>query len=89
MVDLGTFGGTNSFGYDVNSNGAVVGTAQNAAGESRAFIYTNGVLTDLNVLLSPSDGWVLQNATAINDQGMVVGWGMNSGIRRAYLLRTQ
>ena len=89
MVDLGTLGVADSFAFDVNSNGVVVGSALNTAGEPRAFVYSNGVMTDLNTLLSAGDGWVLQRASGINDQGQVVGWGINNGVRRAFLLNTQ
>ena len=89
MTDLNTLGGASSAAYDINSNGVIVGSADNASGVRRAFVYSNGVMTDLNTLLSASDGWVLEFATGINDQGQVVGWGTNNGQRRAFLLNTQ
>jgi probable HAF family extracellular repeat protein len=44
-------------------------------------------MTDLNALISPSSGWTLQIATAINDSGQIVGHGLNSaGQQDAFLL---
>jgi uncharacterized membrane protein len=62
----------------------------------RAFLWQNGVLTNLNTLISPSSGWVLLSATGINDRGQITGYGLKdaatgsqpspSYVLRAYLL---
>ena len=49
---------------DINANGVVVGTANNADGEPTAFIWENGVMRDLG--LGP-----YSEAVAINDRGQV------------------
>lgn len=52
-----------------------------------AFLYSNGSMQDLNSLISPSSGWTLQFAEAINDGGQIVGYGINpSGQTDAFLL---
>jgi probable HAF family extracellular repeat protein len=66
LTDLGVVGIWNS--YDVNEAGQVVGTSVNAAGQSRAFLWDDGVLTDLGTLGGDSS-W----AGGLNDAGQVVG----------------
>jgi probable HAF family extracellular repeat protein len=41
---------------------------------------------DLNTLINPSFGWVLQQAFAINDDGQVTGFGTIDGQTHAFLL---
>lgn len=87
-TDLGTLGGTNSVAYDINSVGEVVGSAQVAGGAFRAFIYDQAsrTMADLNVLTAGS-GWTLVEARDINDNGKIVGYGINpSGFAHAFLL---
>ena len=46
-------------------------------------------MTDLNALLPPSSGWTLVQASAINNHGMIVGYGYNpAGQMHAFLLDT-
>lgn len=86
MLDLGTFGGTYSGAYGINSSGLVVGAA-NLPGdaESHAFIY-NGTMQDLNSLLPPGSGWVLEEAAAINDIGQITGHGSINGEHHGFLM---
>ena len=89
MTDLGTLAAYyNSDALGVNANGQAVGLAYNYADIfSSAFLYTNGTLTDLNTLIDPSSGWNLEAASAINDNGWIVGDGVNlSGQEDAFLL---
>jgi probable HAF family extracellular repeat protein len=79
-VDLGTLGGTLSAGYGIDDSGDVVGysyTANNAA--SHAFLYSNGVMMDLNNLLSVASGWTITAAYGFNDLGDIVGVGTLNG----------
>ncbi|MGH2401672.1 MAG: hypothetical protein ACRDE6_03080 [Candidatus Limnocylindria bacterium] len=69
----------------VNGPGQVVGTLFTPAGES-AFIYEDGVVTDLNQLLPAGSGWQLAAAIDINDAGQIVGQGMHDGEGRGFLL---
>jgi probable HAF family extracellular repeat protein len=90
MSDIGTLGGLKGQANGINDAGQVVGTAYTQApndGTGRAFLYSGAVLTDLNSLVSPTSGWTLEDATAINDNGQIVGYGINSGGQRdAFLL---
>lgn len=51
-------------------------------------MYENGHMIDLNSLLGASSGWVLQDATGINDLGVIVGNGLFDGQERAFILDT-
>ena len=53
---------------------------------SRAFIYQNGTMTDLNTLIPANSGWVLEAATGINDLGQIVGYGSLNGVTTAFAL---
>jgi probable HAF family extracellular repeat protein len=65
LVDLGTFGTVQSAqALDVNDAGQVVGIAGN-----RAFIWQNGIKTDLGTLGGSSSG-----AGALNEAGQIVGY---------------
>ena len=47
LTDLGTFGGTSSYGNAINAYGAVTGTSLSSSGEGHAFLYSNGSALDL------------------------------------------
>ena len=44
-----------------------------------AFLYDNGVMTDLNTLIPANSGWELMYATDINNSGQIVGYGVRDG----------
>ncbi len=69
-------------GYGINNVGQIVG-----AGSGGAFLYCNGVMTNLDSLIDPASGWTLTSAQAINDNGQIVGYGTNAeGQSDAFLL---
>jgi probable HAF family extracellular repeat protein len=68
ITDLGTLGGRNSYAYGINDNSQVVGQADTAT-SSHAFLYSNGMMSDLSIL--PGDSASI--ARAINDSGQIVG----------------
>lgn len=78
MADLGTLGGNQSYAYGIDASGNVVGyswTTGNLA--THAFLYRNGIMLDLNSLLSPIDsGWTLTAAYAINGTGDILATGV-------------
>ncbi len=74
--DLGNF---RAFG--INDAGQVVGDSA-----QHAFLYQGGTLTDLNGLLPPDSGWMLEQARAINDAGQIVGYGSINGRTHGFLL---
>jgi probable HAF family extracellular repeat protein len=90
MKDLGALpGGTYSTGAGINSSGLVVGYAQIPNAEAtvyHAFVYTASKMQDLNDLISANSGWVLSEATAVNDSGQIVGYGTIAGNEHAFLL---
>jgi probable HAF family extracellular repeat protein len=84
--DLGTLGGLSSVAHSINSRGDVVGEAQTPAGDHHAFLWQDGAMIDLNSLLAPNSGLVLESATAINDLGQIAGTGTNGGVTTAFRL---
>lgn len=87
LQDLGTLDrGKNSSAYGVNDAGQVVGYSQDAEGDSRAFLFENGQMKDLNQLIAADIGWRLSEASAINNSGQIVGFGMRNGIQHAFRL---
>jgi probable HAF family extracellular repeat protein len=58
--------------FDVNTAGHVVGHGR-VGGQQRAFIYRDGVTTDLNTLIPADSDIVVFDAMGINDAGQIVG----------------
>ena len=67
LQDLGTLGGTQSAGSGVNASGQVVGFSY-LAGEATydAFLYSGGVMTDLNNLIAPGSGLTLTERQSVS-----------------------
>jgi probable HAF family extracellular repeat protein len=89
MQDLGTLGGTFSEGGAINDEGWIVGSAYNStmtSGAGHAFIYKLGSMQDLNNLIPPKSGWILEYGTGINDNGQICGYGEYGGQTQAFLL---
>jgi probable HAF family extracellular repeat protein len=87
MRDLGTLGGNSSFAYDVNSSGQVVGYSYVTGTElTHAFLYSSGLLQDLNSLIAGGSGWILTEAYGIDEAGRIAGSGIYNGEQRAFLL---
>ena len=94
MTDLGTLpGDALSIAWGINDEGQVVGQSINSSGSSRAFLWQNGMMTDLNTLVAQGP-LSLVYANDINDSGEIVGGAYNSttGDSPAFMavpLRTQ
>ncbi len=88
MHDLGKLpGGRVSYASGINDAGQVVGYSETAdSGTDHAIVYSNGVMEDLNSVLSPTSGWVLTDAVAINDNGQIIGDGSLNGVEEGFLL---
>jgi probable HAF family extracellular repeat protein len=87
MTNLGTVAGFSSSSANaLNNLGQVVGNLSNDIGPTHAFVWQSGVMTDLNTLIPGDSGWVLQEATGINDNGQIVGVGVVQGRTRAFRL---
>lgn len=74
VVDLHTLPGDQfSEAFAINSLGQVVGVSFGGAKGSHAFIYEQGVMTDLNDLFGPGNLDVFLSAQDINDAGQITG----------------
>ena len=79
---LGTLGGASSDALAVNKYGIVVGYSDLSNRTTDPFVYQNGQMSDLFA----GTGWTSGQATAINDSGQIVGFGVSpSGHTRAFL----
>lgn len=71
--------------FDINNSGQVVGADYEA---SMAWIWQNGVRTDLYSLIWDKSGWQsLTSARGINDNGEITGVGVRNNQSRPFLLR--
>jgi probable HAF family extracellular repeat protein len=88
MTDLGTLPGrTSSVASGINNADQVVGISKLDEGGTHPFLYSGGVMRDLNTLIPPNSGWELIGALKINDNGHIVGFGFNKdGEEHAFLL---
>ena len=74
MQDLGTLPGDVFSGASaMNNKGQIVGQSCDAMGNCRAFLWENGVMTDLNALISSGSSLSLIYGADINDNGEIVG----------------
>ena len=86
LHELGSLGGLSSTANDINDRGVIVGEAQIETGHTRAFIFRNGEMRDLNTLLPKNSGWTLERALAISEDGRIVGYGRLNGESRGFIL---
>jgi probable HAF family extracellular repeat protein len=65
-----------SCSYGINDLGQVVGELRKYEGDGyiHAFVWENGVMTDIGVLGVGSDGYEMSSAQSINNLGQVVGY---------------
>lgn len=86
--------GLTSSAYAINDLDQVVGsswletvnTSLVDPGKYHAFIWEEGLMSDLNDLVQLPAGWVLTRATAINDVGDIVGVSLVDGVEHGFLL---
>jgi probable HAF family extracellular repeat protein len=86
MADLGTLGGAYSSARAINAAGQVVGVSTTASGEQRAFLFSQGVMVDLNSLVDLASGWVITSVGGINDAGQIAALACNAGTCNVVLL---
>jgi probable HAF family extracellular repeat protein len=87
MHDLGTLGGTFASGNAINDSGQVAGASNTSGGDSHAFVYDSvHGMVDLNTLINPSSGWILEHGFGINNLGQITGDGMIGEEIHAFLL---
>jgi probable HAF family extracellular repeat protein len=98
MISLGKLFPTDNYSsaLGINNNGQIVGLSGTnpnfftTTGEGfRAFLYSDGIMQDLNSLIAPDSGVILTQAENINDRGEIVGAGSINGELHAVLLTPQ
>lgn len=86
ITNLGSLGGA-SFSCDINDSGEIVGWSFLQGTGIAAFLWQSETgMIDLNTLISHESQWVLREAKAVNNSGLIVGWGEFMGQDRAVLL---
>src|SRR5258706_1666541 len=68
LIDLGTLGGSISYGAAVSNSGYVAGCAEVSTGVFHAFVYSNGAMRDLD-----AGGAAGSCSNAVNDDGVAAG----------------
>jgi probable HAF family extracellular repeat protein len=94
ITDLGTIGTDPcSSASDINANGQVVGDSISLSNcltneeSTRAFLWEDGAIFDLNTLIPPGSALYLVHPDTINDHGEIAGTGVDaSGNEHAFLL---
>jgi len=81
-------GGVKGSAEGINNKGDIVGYSYSGNQES-ASLYIDGQdpVIDLNSRIEPGSGWLLERAQKINNNGLIVGWGVYQNVQRPFLLR--
>ena len=78
MTDLGTLGGATALRMQSTTADRSWATPKPSAAMTMHLFIATAPMLDLNTLVAPlSDGWTLERATAINDNGWIVGTSYN------------
>jgi probable HAF family extracellular repeat protein len=87
MQDLGALSGDiASVSLSINDAGSVVGASLDANFDPRAFLWENGVMTDLNTLIAGDSPLYLITGCSVNSRGEITGLGLTStGETHTYL----
>jgi probable HAF family extracellular repeat protein len=89
ITDIGDLvaGDQESDAYGINNSGQIVGFFWPTGG-IHGFLYSDGVMTDLNSLIPANSGWTITMAWGINDEGQIVGYGAspNGNKTEAFLM---
>lgn len=80
LTDLGSLGGRQTQGRDINDAGQIVGWSQTADGGQHAFLWKNGAMTDLSAVAGE-----FSSAVAINEQGQILLKSSDISASRNYL----
>ena len=87
-IDLGALSGGSNWATCINDNGHIVGWSSTSSSQWHACLFEVGRQpTDLNMLIDPDSSWVLRRAMRINNDGWIVGMGLNpQGQSHAFIL---
>lgn len=82
VTDLGTLGGAESYAMSINNAGQISGYSfRTGSADRQAFIYSGGVMHDLN-----TSTYISSQAMSINADGQVIGFGnLDANTRRALI----
>eukprot|EP01034_Spumella_vulgaris_P045656 gene45656-56888_t len=85
-TDLGTLGGREAFATDINDAGVIVGRSRvsEASFDTHAFIYQDGVMTDLGAPAAATNSTAL---TITEDGTVLVSGQLPNGSNKSYLYR--
>ena len=91
ITDLGSLGTlpghTNSAAQAVNVQDQVVGYSALFFTGPYPFLWTKATgMLNLNILIDSSSGWQLIDATGINANGQITGWGIFKGENHGFVL---
>jgi len=90
LIDLGGLGNYGGSATALNNAGVVVGSSASpltpGGTGGHAFVYADGVMTDLNALVAPLAGWELTIASDINNAGQILGTACRDGSCASVLL---
>ena len=87
MEELGTLPDDSySMARAIDEHGRVVGQSLDASGRNRAFLWEDGVMTDLNTLIPADPSLRLLDAYAISESGKIVGSAIKDGVVRPFVL---
>ncbi|MDB5319473.1 MAG: exported protein of unknown function [Phycisphaerales bacterium] len=68
----GLIPGGDTQAHDINNADVIAGNAEIAAGDSTAFLFADGKMQDLQDSLPNDTPWLLSDALAVNDAGLVL-----------------
>jgi probable HAF family extracellular repeat protein len=75
IVDLGVLpGGSFSYAIGINDRGDIVGCSESVGGQHNGVLWSGGQMINLNTVVPPGSSRI-EDARAINNAGMIVGWG--------------
>ncbi len=77
---------TGAQAHAIAPDGTIVGAVGDGFADSRAAIWVNGELAELNDLIPHDSGWWLHTAIGINANGQIIGMGYLADERLAYLI---
>jgi probable HAF family extracellular repeat protein len=87
LTDLGVLDLTapdDSIALDINNHGQIVGRAAVTLDPDHygyhGFLWTGSGLVDLNTLIDPASGWVITDATGINDASQIAATACYGGV---------